>query len=106
MERFATLLAEDLVHVHTTGIVQGKAEVLRHAGAFLQFIDIERGKLTIRAIGPGVAVMTGQMTNTVRRRDQNEVVTVKAYVTQVWADDGDDWRMRSFHATRLADAQA
>jgi len=106
MARFAALLADDLVHVHTTGAVQGKAELLGHAGGFLKFLDIERGPRTIRPIGPAAAVMTGPMTNTVRRRDQDEVVTVKAFVTQVWILQGEDWRICSFHATRLVDPAA
>ena len=104
MAAFADLLSEDLVHVHTTGIVHGKAELLGHAGSFLQFLDVERGPLLVRPLGPDAAVMTGTMTNTVRRRDrEDERVTVQAYVTQVWVREDGCWRLKSFHATRLAD---
>jgi uncharacterized protein (TIGR02246 family) len=106
MERFASLLGDDLVHVHTTGIVHGKPELLRHAGGFLQFLDIERGPLLIRSLGPDAAVMTGPMTNIVKRRDQEERVSVTAYVTQVWVRRDGDWRIASFHATRVADQGA
>lgn len=103
MERFAALLADDLVHVHTKSVVQGKAELLQHAGGLLQFVQIERGPLKVRVLAPTVAVMTGPMTNTVRRRGHEEVVTIEAYVTQVWVDDGDDWKIASFHAVRIQD---
>ena len=103
MDRLAALLEDDLVHVHTTGIVQGKAELLRHAGGFLRFLSVERGPLLIRALGPDAAMMTGSMTNTVRRRDRDERVTVQAYVTQVWARRDGVWRIASFHATRTTD---
>lgn len=101
MDRLAGLLADDLVHVHTTGIVQGKADLLRHAGGLLRFLDVTRGPLLIRRLGPDAAVMTGNMTNVVKRRDQDERVTVEAFVTQVWARRSGAWRIASFHAVRL-----
>lgn len=104
MERLADLVTDDLVHVHTTGIVQGKAELLGHAGQFLRFIEVERGPLTIRAVGENAAVMTGTMTNTVKRRDLDERVTVRAFVTQLWVRRDGAWRIASFQATRLPDA--
>lgn len=101
MNRLADLVSDDLVHVHTTGMVHGKADLLKHAGGFLQFIDVQRGTLLIRPIGNDCAVMTGSMTNIVRRRGFDESVTVQAYVTQVWERQEGTWRIRSFHATRL-----
>jgi ketosteroid isomerase-like protein len=101
MAALADLVTDDLVHVHTTGNVQGKAELLGHAGGFLRFIEVERGPLTIRRIGENAAVMTGAMTNTVKRRDVDERVTVRAFVTQVWVRQNERWRVASFHATRL-----
>jgi len=100
MPRLAELMRDDLVHIHTTGIVQGKAELLGHAGTFLQFLNVQRGPLTIRAVSPTVAVMTGTMTNTVKRRDHDERVVVESVVTQVWVREADAWRVASFQATR------
>jgi hypothetical protein len=104
MERLADLVTDDLVHVHTTGKVHGKAELIGHAGSFLQFLDVQRGPLTIRALGADAAVMTGPMTNVVRRRDQDERVTVEAFVTQVWVRREGRWQIASFHAVRLPEA--
>ena len=101
MERFAQLLADDIVHVHTTGIVHSKPEVLRHAGEFLRFLDIQRGPLEIRRLCADAAVMTGPMTNTVKRRGHDERVTVQAFVTQVWVRRDGHWQIASFHAVRL-----
>lgn len=103
MAALGELMMDDLVHVHTTGIVQGKAELLGHAGSFLQFIEVERGPLNIRPLGENAAVMTGLMTNTVKRRNVDERITVRAYVTQVWVCDVGAWRVASFQATRLPD---
>ncbi len=101
MAALADLLSDDLVHVHTTGNVQSKAELLGHAGGFLRFLEVERGPLTIRRLSDEAAVMTGTMTNTVKRRDVDERVTVRAFVTQIWVRQGGTWRTVSFHATRL-----
>ena len=105
MERLADLLADDLVHVHTTGNVHGKAELLNHAGSFLRFLDVERGPLTIRRLCDDAAVMTGAMTNRVRRRDQSEEVEIRAFVTQVWVRRDGQWKIASFHSVRLPDQQ-
>jgi hypothetical protein len=100
MDSFSDLLAEDLVHVHTTGKVNNKAELVEHAGGFLQFIDIVRGPLNVRLLAPGVAIMTGPMTNVVRKRGQEERVSINAFVTQVWVLRGARWQIASFHAVR------
>jgi uncharacterized protein (TIGR02246 family) len=104
MERFADLIEDDVVHVHTTGVVNDKAALLKHAGAFLEFLDIQRGPLTIRRLGPDAAIMTGSMTNFARRRGVDERVEVKAFVTQVWRRRDGIWRIASFHAVRAPDA--
>ncbi len=101
MEAFARLIADDVTHVHTTGIVQDKAALLGHAGGFLRFIDIERHDLKVRVIGENHAIMTGGMTNTVARRGHDERVEVQAFVTQVWERRDGRWQTINFHATRL-----
>lgn len=100
------LMADDLVHVHTTGIVHDKEQLLDHTGSFLRFHDVRRGALTVRIVGPNVAIMTGSMTNSVSRRGSDEVVEINAFVTQVWVDRGEGWRLLSFHAVRLPEHEA
>jgi uncharacterized protein (TIGR02246 family) len=102
MQAFAVLIADDVTHVHTTGIVHGKAELLSHAGGFLRFIDIERRDLRVSVIDEDHAVMTGGMTNIVARRGHDERVEVKAFVTQVWERREGRWQIINFHATRLS----
>ncbi len=101
MAAFALLIADDVTHVHTTGIVQGKAALLGHAGGFLRFINIERHDLKVRVIDENHAIMTGGMTNTVARRGHDERVEVQAFVTQVWQRSDGRWQIVNFHATRL-----
>ncbi len=101
MAAFALLIADDVTHVHTTGIVQDKAALLGHAGGFLRFINIERHELKVRVIDENHAIMTGGMTNTVARRGHDERVEVQAFVTQVWQRRDGRWQIVNFHATRL-----
>ena len=101
MDAFALLIADDVTHVHTTGIVQDKAALLNHAGGFLRFINIERHDLKVRAVDENLAIMTGGMTNTVARRGHDERVEVQAFVTQVWERREGRWQVINFHATRL-----
>lgn len=104
-DQLADLLADDLIHVHTTGIVQDKSQLLDHATAFLRFIDVRRGPLLVRALGPDAAIMTGRMTNVVQRRDVEERIEVQAFVTQVWTRSDNVWRIASFHAVRLPEQE-
>lgn len=103
MATLAGLVTDDIVHVHTTGIVHGKSELLDHAGRFLKFYEVERGPLQIRMLASNVAVMTGSMTNTVGRRGLDERLRVYAFVTQVWIFEDKVWRIASFHAVRKPD---
>jgi ketosteroid isomerase-like protein len=100
----AELLADDLIHVHTSGLVHGKAQLLDHAIGFLEFLDVVRGPLEIRVLGPDAAVMVGPMTNTVRPRGSDERHEVRAYVTQVWVREPVGWRISCFHAVRSPEA--
>ena len=72
MDALAALVADDVVHVHTTGAVHDKAKLIDHAGRVLRFVDVQRGPLQVRRLCNDAAVMTGSMTNIVGRRDEAE----------------------------------
>lgn len=101
MQALADLMEDDLVHVHTTGIVQTKAQLLHHAGEFLQFYAVERGPLNFRQLGPEAVIVTGPMINTVGKRGTEEKIEVHSFVTQVWVKREGSWRTISFQATRM-----
>ncbi len=95
------LFADDLVHVHTTGIMQNKAEVINHAMNVLHFLEVTRQNLSIRFYGNDIAIMNGGMVNTMHLyATPDKVLTTDARVTQVWARKGDTWQQVSFHACR------
>jgi ketosteroid isomerase-like protein len=94
------LIDDDLVHVHTTGIVEDKAAYLAGVRDRLEFRDVEREDLTVRAYGD-VAVATGRLHQTVRVRATQREMNMKIMTTQVWVRRDGAWRQTSFHATNL-----
>lgn len=95
------LFADDLVHIHTTGIQQNKTEVINHAMNVLHFLEVTRQNLKIRFYGADVAIMTGGMINTMHLyATPDKVLTTEALVTQVWIRSADSWQQVSFHACR------
>jgi hypothetical protein len=88
------------VYVHTTGLVQGKADYLEYAKSAVQYLDIERGELLIRFYGEQLAVMTGTQCNTLRKRGGDQSIRGEGFATQVWALGAEGWQISSFHGTR------
>jgi ketosteroid isomerase-like protein len=99
--RVAELFADDLVYVHTTGLVQGKADYLEYAKSAVQYLEIERGELQIRFYGEHLAVMTGTQCNTLRRRGGDQSIRGDGFATQVWTLGAKGWQISSFHGTRV-----
>lgn len=98
--RVAKLFADDLVYVHTTGLVQGKADYLEYARSAVQYLDIERGELLVRFYGEHLAVMTGTQCNTLRKRGGDQSIRGEGFATQVWTFGSEGWQISSFHGTR------
>ncbi len=91
LEVLATLLADDLRHVHVTGAVQDK-------DAYLAALErrprrAQRGELTVRVEGD-VAVMSGIQCNT---RPGHE--TDRLQVLQVWQRRNTRWQLVDFAAS-------
>lgn len=95
-----SLFADDLVYIHSIGNVQDKASYLAYVRGPMSFASIERGPLRVRVYGE-LAVMTGEMINTLAVPDLPAPVLVKALVTQVWCRGAAGWQMVNFQATRI-----
>jgi hypothetical protein len=76
----AAILHDDLVHVHSSGQVQGKAEFIGHVARMGGFLAITRGALELRAVGQGVLI-TGPTVNRVRRHDSGAVVDLEGFAS-------------------------
>ena len=98
MATLDALFADDLIHVHSTGLIHDKAQLLRHIEANRAFLAIERGDLAVRLYGD-IAIMTGPMTNRMRRGSDGTAL-LDGTVTQVLRRQGGEaWRFVSFHFT-------
>ncbi|QYZ69579.1 nuclear transport factor 2 family protein [Neotabrizicola shimadae] len=80
------LLHDDLIHVHSSGLVHGKADFIAHVGRMGGFIAIERGALDLR-LGQDTALIAGPTRNTVRRLESGETAVLDGYgsVLVTWA---------------------
>lgn len=98
--RLDTLFAEDLLYVHTTGLVQDKAQYLEYARNAVRYLAVERGELQVRLFGDGLALMSGPQCNLLQKRGGGEPVRAEGFATQLWVKEEGGWRIASFHGTR------
>lgn len=98
VDAVAELMAEDLVHIHATGLIEDKAMFIAHLRK--QPRRTERRSLDIRVYGE-VAILTGEVVNTLTRPGQAVPEDVPMAVTQVARKQAQGWRFVSFHACRL-----
>lgn len=98
--RVSQLFADELVYVHTTGLIHDKAQYLAYARDTVAYLSIERGDLKVR-VHRDVAIMTGTQTNLLKKRSEENSVRAEGFVTQVWARGPAGWQIASFHGSRL-----
>jgi len=96
-----SLFPEDLLHIHSTGNVMNKTELMHYVMQVLQFLEVKRSDLQVRMHGD-VAVMTGKMQTRMQRVDKPEAVSAESWVTQVWVKRAGTWVQTNFHAVRAA----
>lgn len=96
----AALLADDLLHVHSTGQVHCKDAYLAYVRGPLAFLSVERRGLKVRMLGKA-ALMTGAMSNVMQPPGPAAPVTVQSHVVQLWTASSTGWRLAVFQATRL-----
>jgi len=99
-EKLASLLADDLVHIHANGLVDGKESYLAAATAKIEFLNIERPELRVRLVGD-CAIVTGPLNQSLRLRDSGAILEMQMIVTQVWDKRSGQWLQNSFHAGRV-----
>jgi len=94
------LFADDLVYVHTSGLIHDKAQYLAYAANVVRYLDVTRDQLQVRVYGD-MAVMTGFQVNTLCKRADEIAVRGEGFVTQVWVKNPQGWQIASFHGNRL-----
>jgi hypothetical protein len=93
--RYSELMADDLLHIHATGRIENKEQVLAGMKASPRK-TYRGGEIKVRAYGD-FAVMTGSQFNKV-----GDQAPTESAVTQVWVRRAGKWQQVSFQATRKA----
>ena len=89
----AALFSQDYVHCHATGVVQDKAQMIKHMLATP--LRVAPRTPQVRVYGD-VGLLTGEMTNINIETDEQ----VSLFVTQVARRFDEGWKFVSFQATR------
>lgn len=76
------MLASDLIHIHSTGMVHDKAQLLAHLRKMGGFVAIDRDEPRIHLAGD-IAVLTGEIRNTVRSLQSGEMMVRHGFSTLV-----------------------
>lgn len=95
------IFADDLVYVHTSGMIHNKSEYLAYVRDRVRYLDMQRAQLNVRIYGRDTAVMTGLQTNTLQERNDTKVIQTEGFVTQVWVCTTQGWQITSFHSSRM-----
>ena len=93
-----SLLADDYLHVHSTGRVDDRAAFIK--GTLERPRRSERGPLSIRIYGD-LAVINGEQTNRSVNADGSRGTASKFMVTQVAHRVKNTWRLVSMHVTPI-----
>jgi hypothetical protein len=92
----------DLMHIHSTGTVMGKEQLMRYVLETLQFLQLERSELAVQVHGDA-ALMTGRQKARMQRADKPEPVNAESWVTQFWVRRPEGWVQSHFHSVRAAE---
>ena len=99
-ETLGSLLAEDLVHIHTNGTVEDKPTYLKTMANKFDVLRIDRPSLVVRVFGDS-AMVTGPLNQAVRIQPAGGIVDIQAVATQLWVRRQGRWTQCSFQATRV-----
>ncbi|WP_322061877.1 nuclear transport factor 2 family protein [Paraburkholderia sp. J63] len=94
------LVADDLVHVHANGKLDGRDAYLHAVEEEIDFLSVERKDLNVRVYAD-VAIATGHLQQTVQLRATARRIPMSIMTTQVWRRGPDGWRQVSFQATNV-----
>jgi len=96
MATLDALFAEDLVHIHSSGMVHRKPDILAHIERNRAFRNVERGELTLRQYGD-VALLSGPIIN--HMENEGRPIKLIGVVTQALRKEQGRWRFVHFQFT-------
>ncbi len=91
------IFADDLVHIHSTGLTHDRPSLLAHIDQKRAFLSVDRGELHIRVMND-VAIVVGPLHNRMRTPDGGEIV-LDGVATQILRHDDRGWRFMHFQLT-------
>jgi ketosteroid isomerase-like protein len=98
------ILADDLIHVHSTGMVHDKAQFISHIQRMGGFRSIERGPLDIRVEG-NMAIVTGAAANGVRSPETGENIMLNGFSSLVFRKADRGWQVVLSQMTLFRDGR-
>ncbi|WP_186090923.1 MULTISPECIES: nuclear transport factor 2 family protein [Burkholderiaceae] len=102
----ADLLDEDLVYVHSTGVVQGKVEVIDFFRYTLQILDIRTRIANFsESVDMASVGLFQRMHAHLKTNPLNEICT-HSYVSETWYRCDGIWRLRHFQSTAVREEAA
>jgi len=90
------------MHIHSTGQVMGKDQLMRYVLETLQFLQLERSELLVHVYADA-ALMTGRQHARMQRLDKPDPVNAESWVTQFWVRRPGGWVQSHFHSVRAAE---
>ncbi|NIJ37625.1 hypothetical protein FHR22_002309 [Sphingopyxis panaciterrae] len=96
VEQLDTLIADDLIHIHGNGQIEGKPEYLEGIRTKYRFYRVDRTGLAIRIYG-SVAVLTGPILQVFSIAGDDRKFETEGLLTQVWLKADADWRLNTYH---------
>ena len=91
-QRLAAILADDLLHIHSTGMAHNKAQFLQHVAQMGGFVAIERPLPDILLCGD-IAILSGETRNTVRLQGSGENVVRHGFSSLVLRRSAQGWQI-------------
>jgi ketosteroid isomerase-like protein len=102
VEALKTLLHDDVVYVHATGVRHDRAQLLRFVADGPRFLRIELQDPSVRIFGD-MALVRGELQLTLLRSGAATPTEACSWVGEIWRRaGGEEWRLLHFQSTSIA----
>jgi hypothetical protein len=98
-----SVLSDQLLYVHSSGRIDGKASLLENVRERVRYQHLEASNASVQLFD-GLALWTGTLAATVSVPLDAPALSLRSHVTQLWRLEHGQWRQLLFQATRLPDA--
>ncbi|MDP3658648.1 nuclear transport factor 2 family protein [Phenylobacterium sp.] len=98
------LLSDRLLHIHTHGQIETKAEVIASLGRTMRFMAFEPLKPETVVVEGDVAAVTTELAVAIARAGESQAaINLRTCISAVWTRTPAGWRQLVYHAARLTD---